>query len=310
MATSRRPPAYASFVAAGVAATAELMVMQPLDVVKTRMHLQGDGIKSGDNFQGTLAAMRGIRQAEGMAGLWRGFVPGLCVVIPRRGFKFVFYDAFIKLLWKGEKQKAPFQHSLVAGGLAGASEACIITPLECLKIGMQSEKAAGSSATGMASFARAMVRSGGVGSLYAGLGATVAKHTAHSCFYFAAFHETKKFAPKGTSRFQQICWDLLSGFVAGCAAATANNPFDVVKTRQQVVAASALSSHAAGQARPSKPGRFFKSLKLRRHAHDYRCAGVSSTMVVRWSPFQKVQPLEGHHAKGALTGQPKHSIMS
>ncbi|CAE7420446.1 nipblb [Symbiodinium natans] len=41
--------------------------------------------------------------------------------------------------------------------------------------------------------------------------------------------------------------DLLSGFVAGCAAATANNPFDVVKTRQQVVAASALSSHAAGK---------------------------------------------------------------
>ena len=27
--------------------------------------------------------------------------------------------------------------------------------------------------------------------------------------------------------------DLLSGFVAGCAAATANNPFDVIKTRQQ-----------------------------------------------------------------------------
>ena len=88
-----------------------------------------------------------------------------------------------------------------------------------------------------------------------------------------------------------VCWaslfcrcfsqDLLSGFIAGCAAATANNPFDVVKTRQQakkeiwisllsylnifehwifvnqiqpdslqrskVMAASALSSHAAGQ---------------------------------------------------------------
>ncbi|CAK9064537.1 unnamed protein product [Durusdinium trenchii] len=247
MATSTRRPAYASFVAAGVAATAELLVMQPLDVVKTRMHLQGDGIKTGDNFQGTLAAMRGIQRAEGLPGLWRGFVPGLCVVIPRRGFKFVFYDAFISILWKGEKQKAPFQHSLVAGGLAGASEACIITPLECLKIGMQSEKAAGSAATGMATFAMAMVRTGGVASLYAGLGATVAKHTAHSCFYFAAFHETKKFAPKGSSRFQQICWDLLSGFIAGCAAATANNPFDVVKTRQQVVAASALSSHAAGQ---------------------------------------------------------------
>ncbi|CAJ1364614.1 unnamed protein product [Effrenium voratum] len=236
--------------------------MQPLDVVKTRMHLQGTGIKTGDNFQGTAAAIRGIRQSEGLAGLWRGFVPGLCVVIPRRGFKFVFYDAFISMLWTG-KQKAPFQHSLVAGGMAGAAEACIITPLECVKIAMQSEKAA--SATGMAQFAaagipaqkleasstsashQAMVRSGGVSSLYAGLGATVAKHTAHSCFYFAAFHETKKHAPKASSSLQQIALDLASGFIAGCAAATANNPFDVVKTRQQVGAAGALSSHAAGQ---------------------------------------------------------------
>lgn len=221
--------------------------MQPLDVVKTRMHLQGQGVKSGDNFQGTLAAIRGICRAEGLMGLWRGFVPGLCVVIPRRGFKFVFYDAFISFLWKGEKSKAPFFHSLAAGGLAGAAEACIITPLECIKIGMQSEKAAGKAATGTLAFAQAMVRTGGIQSLYAGLGATVAKHTAHSCFYFAAFHETKKFSPEGKDRLQRIAWDLLSGFVAGCAAATANNPFDVIKTRQQVVAASALSSHAAGK---------------------------------------------------------------
>ncbi|CAJ1405027.1 unnamed protein product [Effrenium voratum] len=238
MAEAKRP-AYASFAAAAVAATTELIVMQPLDVVKTRMHLQGTGIKTGDNFQGTAAAIRGIRQSEGLAGLWRGFVPGLCVVIPRRGFKFVFYDAFISMLWTG-KQKAPFQHSLVAGGMAGAAEACIITPLECVKIAMQSEKA-------KRGCMKAMVRSGGVSSLYAGLGATVAKHTAHSCFYFAAFHETKKHAPKASSRLQQIALDLASGFIAGCAAATANNPFDVVKTRQQVGAAGALSSHAAGQ---------------------------------------------------------------
>lgn len=224
--------------------------MQPLDVVKTRMHLQGLGVKTGDNFQGTLAAINGIRQAEGLRGLWRGFVPGLCVVIPRRGFKFVFYDAFIAALWKGDKKSAPFAHSLVAGGLAGGSEACIITPLECVKIAMQSEKASGGSApTGTIAFAAAMVRSGGIQSLYSGLMATVAKHTAHSCFYFAAFHEVKKLAPKATSNSKstQILWDLGAGFVAGCAAATANNPFDVVKTRQQVGAARGVSSHAVAQ---------------------------------------------------------------
>jgi len=74
----------------------------------------------------------------------------------------------------------------------------------------------------------------------------VSKHAAHSCFYFAAFHETKKLAPAGEmSRAREMAWDLGAGFVAGVAAATANNPFDVVKTRQQAGAA-AVEGHAAG----------------------------------------------------------------
>ncbi|CAE8674040.1 unnamed protein product, partial [Polarella glacialis] len=68
------------------------------------------------------------------------------------------------------------------------------------------------------------------------------------CFYFAAFHEAKKYAPKGpVSTSQKVLSDLGAGFIAGCAAATANNPFDVVKTRQQVRAAGAVSSHAVAQ---------------------------------------------------------------
>jgi len=163
-----------------------------------------------------------------------------------------FYEKFITLLWHGEKRNAPFGHSLVAGGLAGASEACIITPLECVKIAMQSEKAtAGSSHTGMLAFGMSMIRAGGIGSIYSGLAATVSKHTAHSCCYFAAYHETKKYlAPiggQGTTKAQQVSKDLVAGFIAGCAAATANNPFDVVKTRQQVGAASVVAHHAAAQ---------------------------------------------------------------
>merc|ERR1719464_2377785 len=53
--------------------------------------------------------------------------------------------------------------------------------------------------------------------------------------------------PAAPSRSQKIAWDLGAGFVAGVAAATANNPFDVVKTRQQVGAAAGLSSHAVAR---------------------------------------------------------------
>merc|ERR1719258_255007 len=100
----------------------------------------------------------------------------------------------------------------------------------------------------MVDFASSMLRSGGLTAMYAGLGATVAKHAAHSCFYFAAFHEVRKHTPRATSsRVRQVCVDLSAGFVAGCAAATANNPFDVVKTRQQVASASSLPSHIAAK---------------------------------------------------------------
>lgn len=246
MATGRPPP-YAPFVCAGVAAVVELSIMQPLDVVKTRMHLQGLGVRTGDNFSGTYAAVQGIRSSEGLIGLWRGFVPGLCVVIPRRGFKFVFYDTFIGMLWSSDRGKAPFAHSMVAGGLAGATEACAITPLECIKIAMQSEKATSGQSVGTVAFAAAMLRSGGARSLYSGLAATMAKHSAHSMFYFAAFHQSKKLVPAQPSPAVRILSDLAAGFVAGCVAATANNPFDVVKTRMQVGAASGVSSHAVAR---------------------------------------------------------------
>lgn len=39
-----------------------------------------------------------------------------------------------------------------------------------------------------------------------------------------------------------------AGFVAGVAAGTVNNPFDVVKSRQQVAAAAGLRGHTLGAA--------------------------------------------------------------
>ena len=76
-----------SFAAAGIAAALELSIMQPLDVVKTRLQLQSSQLTTADHYSSTLHALRKIHMAEGMAGLWRGFGTGLAIVVPRRGFK-------------------------------------------------------------------------------------------------------------------------------------------------------------------------------------------------------------------------------
>ena len=89
----------------------------------------------------------------------------------------------------------------------------------------------------------------------------VAKHSCHSCVYFATFaemqahlqappraaaahtgaaHSAAAHAPGGSGQAGQgrrVGGSLGAGFVAGVAAGTVNNPFDVLKSRQQVALA-------------------------------------------------------------------------
>jgi hypothetical protein len=129
------------FAAAGVAAAVELSIMQPLDVVKTRLQLQGSQLATADRYSGTWHALRSIHAAEGAAGLWRGFGTGLAIVIPRRGLKFAFNDFFRSVLQprRGATERPSFHCNLAAGGLAGACEAVLVTPLEVIKVAMHSE---------------------------------------------------------------------------------------------------------------------------------------------------------------------------
>ena len=124
------------FAAAGVAAAVELSIMQPLDVVKTRLQLQSSQLATADRYSGTWHALRSIHAAEGAAGLWRGFGTGLAIVIPRRGLKFAFNDFFRSVLQppRGAAERPSFHRNLAAGGLAGACEAVLITPLEVIKV--------------------------------------------------------------------------------------------------------------------------------------------------------------------------------
>ena len=107
------------FVSAGVAAAVELSLMQPLDLVKTRMQLAGAGTNA-ERFSGTVGAARSIARAEGLAGLYRGFGTGLAIVVPRRGFKFAANEFFRSQLGS-QRGGGPlsFRRSLLAGGLAG-----------------------------------------------------------------------------------------------------------------------------------------------------------------------------------------------
>ena len=263
-----------TFLAAGVAAAVELTLMQPLDVVKTRLHLESAAAPRSDRFGGsTLSALRHIHAAEGLRGLWRGFGSGLAVVVPRRGLKFTFNSMFTDLFEKMPSRR----RALLSGGLAGGLEAMLVTPAEVLKVIMQSERTQrGATTTRLSSAWRAVHAAGGLSAWYSGLGATVAKHSIHSCVYFASFAEVRRAcvpadesrrersrersrvcaADESTSSVVSVLSSASAGFVAGICAGVCNNPFDVLKSRQQVAAAAALRGHelAGDYARVARGG--------------------------------------------------------
>ena len=232
------PPISASFLSAAVAATAELSLLHPLDLAKTR--LQGASAPCG-GLRGALGAALG---EGGLPALWRGFGPGLAIVVPRRGFKFAANERFGAMLAAGGMLN-PLTKCFVSGAMAGACEAVLITPLETVKVQMQTARA-DHVALGARAMATRLWQTDGLAALYAGLGATVCKHTAHSCVYFGVFRATQPSA-RAAGR-SQIRGDLTAGFTAGVAAGTVNNPFDVVKTRQQ---AAALQKAAGTAGRPN-----------------------------------------------------------
>lgn len=220
-----------TFVAAGVAAAGELSIMQPLDVVKTRLQMPSSCSSSQQQatMTTTWTVLRQIYFSDGLVGLWRGFGPGLGIVVPRRGLKFALNGLFVS--WLGGNAAG----ALVAGGAAGACEAVVITPLEVIKVQMQShDPHSPGQRRSMGRVAVRLWQRGGIRTLYTGLWPTVCKHSVHSCVYFASFGQCQ---PRARGALQsRVQGDLASGFVAGCAAGAVNNPFDVLKSRVQASA--------------------------------------------------------------------------
>merc|ERR550534_817048 len=90
------------------------------------------------------------------------------------------------------------------------------------------------------SLALNLVRTKGILGLYKGTGSTALRDVTFSLIYFPLFANLKNLAPKKPGTDQVAFYhSFLSGCAAGCVAAVAVNPVDVVKTRLQVLSRGA-----------------------------------------------------------------------
>lgn len=125
-------PIPASLVAGACAGVSSTLVTYPLELLKTRLTIQGDV------YNGLFDAFVKILQEGGPAELYRGLTPSLIGVVPYAATNYFAYDTLRKTYRKILKQeKIGNIETLLIGSLAGAISSSATFPLEVARKHMQ-----------------------------------------------------------------------------------------------------------------------------------------------------------------------------
>lgn len=221
------------FLAGAIAGVSELLVMYPLDVVKTRMQLQTSSL-GPDSYRGLFDCLNKIVKKEGAKQLYKGISSPILMEAPKRATKFAFNEKFQK--WYGSMMGlAPGQVnqtiSLLSGASAGIAEACVIVPFELVKVRLQDVTSR--QFNGPIDVVKKIVKADGVLGLYNGLEATIWRHALWNSGYFGVIFQVRSMLPTVNTRMDKIRNDLIAGTIGGTVGCIFNTPFDVVKSRIQ-----------------------------------------------------------------------------
>lgn len=224
------------FAAGAVAGISEILVMYPLDVVKTRMQLQVGGkiaasAAASVRYNGVIDCLSKIVKNEGFVRLYKGISSPILMEAPKRATKFASNDFFSEYYMKEFNEKKLTQNiSVLSGASAGLLESFVVVPFELVKIRLQDVN---SNYKSPAECLKQIVKNEGIFAMYNGLEATMWRHGVWNAGYFGVIFQVRNLLPKPNGKNQSIRNDLIAGSIGGTVGSLLNTPFDVVKSRVQ-----------------------------------------------------------------------------
>ncbi len=263
--------------------------IQPIDMVKVRLQLAGEGLKTGPRPT-PLTITRDI-VAQGKVGdLYTGLSAGLLRQAVYTTARMGFFDTCMTGLKTRAEAKGGgvgFKERAGAGLMAGGLAAMVGNPADLALIRMQSDglKPAGMRAnyTSVVDALARIARSEGVFALWNGASPTIVRAMALNFGQLAFFSEAKM-QLKGKTGMSGMQQTLTASAVAGFFASFFSLPFDFVKTRLQKqqkgpdgrLPYKGMADCFGQVAREEGLGRFFRGF---------------GTYYVRIAPHAYVQPL-------------------
>lgn len=215
-----------TFSFGAIAGVTELLLLYPLDVVKTRQQLE-----AGKGGMGMMATFKNIISTQGTSRLYKGIIPPLLMEAPKRAIKFSANGWWSGLITNNGQRETTQAIAILTGCAAGGTESFVVTPFELVKIRLQDKATA---FKGPIDVLQHAIKNDGIFSLYKGMEATFWRHWWWSGGYFGTIYAIKGALPEPTSKKTELSNNLIAGTAGGFVGTAINTPFDVVKTRIQL----------------------------------------------------------------------------
>lgn len=262
----RRPRTAANFLGGATSGCVSTLLLQPLDVVKTRMQMSAAFNRSVHlrpalaiaSNTGVAETVRAIVRQDSVFGLWRGVVPTLVRNMLGVGLYFVTLQDLRARLAAPDGTLSDGA-TLAVGAAARSFACCLLCPLSVVKTRMETVEYS-RMYSGAADAMRTIARREGYRGLFSGLAPAILRDAPYSALYMLIYLRTqaafgrafgipgRRPIPSGASDGVRVAGDderppakslvmgvnFASGAVGGGIATILTQPQDVVKTRMQL----------------------------------------------------------------------------
>ncbi|WFC99439.1 hypothetical protein MYAM1_002183 [Malassezia yamatoensis] len=165
----------ANIASGGAAGASSLVFVYSLDYARTRLANDAKSAAKGGGerqFNGLIDVYRKTLATDGVAGLYRGFIPSVVGIIVYRGLYFGLYDSLKPVVLPGELSKN-FLASFALGWVVTTSAGLASYPLDTIRRRMMMTSGGAVHYKSMLDAARSIVAKEGMRSLFKGAGANI-----------------------------------------------------------------------------------------------------------------------------------------
>ena len=260
----------------------------PIDVVKTRLQMDGSG-GAAKQYAGSMDCASKMVKADGPGALFKGLPPALVRQSTYGSLRYGLYAPIRNSLGvdpKAPKSSIPLWKKIVAGGGAGAIASAIANPTDLIKVRLQTDgmgkdaegKLLPKRFNGMVDCAMITIKEEGIAALWTGVGPTVGRATALAAAELATYDEVKTQLSTRKIMNEGLPLHITTAFISGFVSTVVSSPFDVVKSR---VMGQPLNPDGSGKLYGGMVDCFLKSSKEE---------GMMSLYNGFWPNFGRVVP--------------------